>query len=161
MATYSSVLAWRILGTGEPGGLPSMGSHRVGHDWSDLAAAAAVLHCIYVSHLFYPFICWWTFRLLPFLGYCNGAAKQIDFKLTGFKFPTDNIPPCCLQPRDLNPLLLPPLPTPSGPPLPRNSISAAWVGLALVGLRVKNWGNLFWRKEEQGLGGWQNHQERK
>ena len=41
MATYSSVLAWRIPGTGEPGGLPSMGSHRVGHDWSDLAAAAA------------------------------------------------------------------------------------------------------------------------
>ena len=35
-----SVLAWRIPGTGEPGGLPSMGSHRVGHDWSDLAAAA-------------------------------------------------------------------------------------------------------------------------
>ena len=40
MATHSSVLAWRISGTGEPGGLPSMGSHRVGHDWSDLAAAA-------------------------------------------------------------------------------------------------------------------------
>ena len=40
MATDSSVLAWRIPGTGEPGGLPSMGSHRVGHDWSDLAAAA-------------------------------------------------------------------------------------------------------------------------
>ena len=38
MATYSSVLAWRIPGTGEPGGLPSMGSHRVGHDSSDLAA---------------------------------------------------------------------------------------------------------------------------
>ena len=35
-----SVLAWRIPGTGEPGGLQSMGSHRVGHDWSDLAAAA-------------------------------------------------------------------------------------------------------------------------
>ena len=33
--------AWRIPGTGKPGGLPSMGSHRVGHDWSDLAAAAA------------------------------------------------------------------------------------------------------------------------
>ena len=32
MATYSSILAWRIPGTGEPGGLPSMGSHRVGHD---------------------------------------------------------------------------------------------------------------------------------
>ena len=41
MATHSSVLAWRIPGTGEPGGLPSMGSHRVGHYWSDLAAAAA------------------------------------------------------------------------------------------------------------------------
>ena len=40
MATHSSVLAWRIPGTGEPGGLPSTGSHRVGHDWSDLAAAA-------------------------------------------------------------------------------------------------------------------------
>ena len=41
MATHSSILAWRIPGTGEPGGLPSMGSHRVGHDWGDLAAAAA------------------------------------------------------------------------------------------------------------------------
>ena len=41
MATHSSVLAWRIPGTGEPGGLPSLGSHRVGHDWSDLAAAVA------------------------------------------------------------------------------------------------------------------------
>ena len=41
MATHSSVLAWRIPGMGEPGGLPSMGSHRVGHDWSDLASAAA------------------------------------------------------------------------------------------------------------------------
>ena len=41
MATHSSVLAWRIPGMGEHGGLPSMGLHRVGHDWSDLAAAAA------------------------------------------------------------------------------------------------------------------------
>ena len=39
MATHSSVLAWRTPGTGEPGGLLSMGSHRVRHDWSDLAAA--------------------------------------------------------------------------------------------------------------------------
>ena len=45
MATHSSVLAWRIPGTGEPGGLPSMGSHRVGHDLSDLAAAGS--HCIW------------------------------------------------------------------------------------------------------------------
>ena len=41
MATHYSVLAWRIPGTGEPGGLLSMGSHRVEQDWSDLAAAAA------------------------------------------------------------------------------------------------------------------------
>ena len=40
MATHSSVLAWRLPGTAEPGGLPSVGSHRVRHDWSDLAAAA-------------------------------------------------------------------------------------------------------------------------
>ena len=43
MATHSSVLAWRIPGTGEPCGLLSMGSHRVGHDWSDLAAAANII----------------------------------------------------------------------------------------------------------------------
>ena len=47
MATHSSVLAWRIPGTGEPGGLPSMESHRVGHDWSDLAAAVSHLKCSY------------------------------------------------------------------------------------------------------------------
>ena len=41
MATHSSVLAWRIPGTGKPSGLLSMGLHRVRHDWSDLAAAAA------------------------------------------------------------------------------------------------------------------------
>ena len=43
METHSSVLAWRIPGTGELGGLPSMGSHRVGQDCSDLAAAVAEL----------------------------------------------------------------------------------------------------------------------
>ena len=41
MAAHSSVPAWRIPGMGEPGGLPSLGSHRVGHNWSNLAAAAA------------------------------------------------------------------------------------------------------------------------
>ena len=41
MATHSSVLAWRKPGTEGPSGLPSMGSHRVGHDWGDLAAAGA------------------------------------------------------------------------------------------------------------------------
>ena len=52
MATHSSVLAWRIPGTGEPGGLPSMGSHRVEHDWSDLAAAAAAAAELKLTSLF-------------------------------------------------------------------------------------------------------------
>ena len=65
MATHSSVLAWRIPGTGEPGGLPSRGSHRVGHDWSDLAAAAAgsrswreiTFSCDWINELN---LVWWT-----------------------------------------------------------------------------------------------------
>ena len=59
VATHSSVLAWRIPETVEPGGLLFMGSHRVGHNWSDLAAAAAV----YMSIPFYQFI-------HPFLPLC-------------------------------------------------------------------------------------------
>ena len=55
MATHSSVLAWRIPGTGEPGGLLSMGSHRVGCDWTNLAAAA-----------FTSFIAWITICPLIF-----------------------------------------------------------------------------------------------
>ena len=68
MATHSSILAWRIPGMGEPGGLPSMGSHRVGHEWSDLAAAAAVsiirystLFLLFFIHIFYHIFldqCW-------------------------------------------------------------------------------------------------------
>ena len=50
MATHSSILAWRIPGTEEPGGLPSMGSHRIGHKWSNLAAAAAVISAIWVAY---------------------------------------------------------------------------------------------------------------
>ena len=121
MATHSSVLAWRIPGTWEPGGLPSVGLHRVGHDWSDLAAAAAAftrkhymyaliydnlffsfwltslcvtisrsiyvsangtisflfmakwysIVCMYIPHFLFPFLCWWTFRLLPCPFYCK------------------------------------------------------------------------------------------
>ena len=48
MATHSSVLAWRIPGTVELGGLPSMGSHRVRHDWSDLAVAA--MNPVVITH---------------------------------------------------------------------------------------------------------------
>ena len=51
IATHSSVLAWRIPGTEDPGGLPSMGSHKVGHDWSNLAAAAAAAACLSIIFL--------------------------------------------------------------------------------------------------------------
>ena len=54
MATHSSVLAWRIPGMAEPAGLPSMGSHRVRHDWSNSAAAAAVI--IAFQRISLPFI---------------------------------------------------------------------------------------------------------
>ena len=54
MAPHSSSLACRIPGTGEPGGLPSMGLHRVGHHWSDLAAAAGIKRdiCLWSDHRF-------------------------------------------------------------------------------------------------------------
>ena len=64
MATYSSVLAWRIPGMVEPGGLPSMGSHRDGHDWSNLAAAAVkamvfpVVMCGFESWTIKKAECW-------------------------------------------------------------------------------------------------------
>ena len=56
MAIHSSVLAWRIPGTGEPGGLRSMGPHRVRHDWSDLAAAAK--RPLTVCQLLWEFLAW-------------------------------------------------------------------------------------------------------
>ena len=52
MAPHSSTLAWRIPGTEEPSGLPSMGSHRVGHNWSDLAVAAAAAFLNTFVHFF-------------------------------------------------------------------------------------------------------------
>ena len=52
MATHSSVLAWRIPGTEKPGRRLSMGSHRVGHDWSNLAAAAAVIIRMNINAVF-------------------------------------------------------------------------------------------------------------
>ena len=54
MATHSSVLSWRVPGMGEPRGLPSMGSHREGHDWNDLAAAAAYIERLTINILTFP-----------------------------------------------------------------------------------------------------------
>ena len=55
MATHSSVLAWRIPGTGEPGGLPSMGLHRVRRDGCDLAAEATSI-LLRTAHFIFQFI---------------------------------------------------------------------------------------------------------
>ena len=66
MATHPSVLAWRIPGTGEPGGLPSMGSHKVEHDWSNLAAAAVHVKCGFSQA---------TSQLLWFLYFLSCLAK--------------------------------------------------------------------------------------
>ena len=75
MATHSSVLAWRIPGAGEPGGLPSMGSHRLGHDGSDLAAAACMYMCVlhYFNYYLLDFvtaICLGFLFGFSFLGIC-------------------------------------------------------------------------------------------
>ena len=59
-------------GAGEPGGLPSMGSRRVGHDWSDSAVAA--FH--YVPHLLYPLVYWWTLRLFTCFSYCEWCCYE-------------------------------------------------------------------------------------
>ena len=54
MAPHSSTLAWKIPWTEEPGGLPSLGLHRVGHNWTDLAAAAAAYYtCVNISFFFW------------------------------------------------------------------------------------------------------------
>ena len=80
MATQSSVLAWRIPGTGEPRELPSMGSHRVRHNWSNLAAAAharrvmlKILQARLQQHMNRELVSrswWWTGRpgVLGFMG---------------------------------------------------------------------------------------------
>ena len=69
MATHSSVLAWRIPGMAEPGGLLSVGSHRVRHDWSNLAAAAAAVgsekppvSVHLVSHILQGYLWEWAFK---------------------------------------------------------------------------------------------------
>ena len=87
MAVHSSVLAWRIPGTEEPGGLLSMVSHRVGHDWSDLAAAAAMYmfpcYCLYTSHTLSLFSPTLVHKFVPYV-YVSTAALQTDSSVPFF-----------------------------------------------------------------------------
>ena len=80
MATHSSVLAWRIPGTGEPGGLPSMGSHRVRHNWSDLAAAAALVSFIYGTYLLMAKILT-SFLWIAFHSQASSSGSQLGSNL--------------------------------------------------------------------------------
>ena len=79
MATHSSGLAWRIPGTGEPGGLPSTGSHRVGPDWSDLAAAAA---CTITTTAWVDWVWWWCNEWTPVQG---SPDPSLYFSLNTFE----------------------------------------------------------------------------
>ena len=77
MATHSNILAWRIPGTGDPVGLPSMGSHRVGHNWTDLAAAAAA--CMDTLEGYIPLIQYireMFFKLFSFCSFIGGTGKK-------------------------------------------------------------------------------------
>ena len=99
MATHSSVLAWRIPGTEEPVGLPSMGLHRVGHNWSDLAAAAAAykIQCGHlISYTTYRYSHSFSCALLPVFFIhtlsissvqslsCVGLCDPMDYSMPGF-----------------------------------------------------------------------------
>ena len=86
MATHSSVLAWRIPGTGEPGGLPSMGLHRVGHDWSDSAAAAAEIALVYniKLHVYSIGLPWWLFTFTSV--YTSDHHQKFNFNLLPYSW---------------------------------------------------------------------------
>ena len=100
MATHSSVLAWRIPGTAEPGGLPFVGSHRVRHDWSDLAAAAAASFFLELFLHWSPVAYWaptalghsslsvlYFYLFIQFMG----SSRQEYWSGLPFPFPVDHI----------------------------------------------------------------------
>ena len=87
MATHSSVLAWRIPGTGEPVGLLSLGSHRVRHDWSDLAAAAAAA-VLFVKTLWaVPHVIEGNKKTLIFKKFYDLATFLFNFKRNTWELP--------------------------------------------------------------------------
>ena len=151
MATHSSILALRIWGTGEPGGLPSMRLYRVGHDWSDLAAAAAAppsglssyvnlsfgwdalslslslslshTHmCLHTqSHSLSPFSASFFFKKIFFF-YCSGFCHTLKWISHGFTCVPHPDPPSHLP---LHPI---PLGLPSAPGPSACLVHPTWVG---------------------------------
>ena len=83
MATHSSVLTWRIPEMGEPGGLPSVGSHRVGHNWSDLAAAAVATRNRGACRIILA-----SSRILPLIGESGSLKSNFIF---AFFFPKEKL----------------------------------------------------------------------
>ena len=87
VATHSSILAWRILWTEKPGGLPSIGSHRVEHDWSDLAAAA-----VEAGSAGKESTCsMGDLSLIPGLGRSPGEGSDYPFQYSGLENSMDSI----------------------------------------------------------------------
>ena len=81
MATHSCVLAWRIPGTGKPGGLPSMGSYRVGHDWSDLAAVAAAALPGLFRQWTYFVLQWWMYVIIHLSKFIEFTTPRVNPKV--------------------------------------------------------------------------------
>ena len=91
MATHSSVLAWRIPGTEEPGGLPSMGSHRVGHDSCDLAYGCFpfFFHLFFFlsSYFLFYIICYFPLVSFPLFLFLLFFFQQLKVELAPLLFP--------------------------------------------------------------------------
>ena len=96
-ATHSSVLAWRVPGMGEPGGLPSMGSHRVGHDWSHLAAVAAAAFSVRGHAHLSPGLNWSSCQLAHFPGTNHSQVSSALASPQGISKPFRGLVPSTLR----------------------------------------------------------------
>ena len=108
MVTHSNILAWRFPGMREPDGLPSLGSHRVGHDWSNLAAAAAPRpHLFIVKPILKLCVCLSLFTLYVPTSPAH-AFHQLKLLCSTLKWRVSHsVMPDSLQPHGLQPTQAP------------------------------------------------------